>query len=869
MNKEYINIDQEVREKLTNYEGLPPGVDRGPAPNWSRIEALLDEEEEKRSPFIWAWVGAAAVLLLLGVFGVLRMTNSTGASEGGEILTVVEEGPGDNELVYQRDQQNTTEHPPTPAPKLDNGQPENVQTDGTAGAEVPPPPVLSDDLITCGPVVANGTYNVTLSESNGEYNWNANGTGLLVPAGSTDNSGYLTNGAGGTVYGVEEGKVGKAIKWANTDPGNSQVFTTTTTEGNFKAYSTTEPTMYFSSPPNFQGETEIEMPSVVITGSAVQHQGIADSPVMMTTISSNEISAQGSRDITTALTTMPGVQTTGRGRGKRKLRKKSFGFLGKSGGKKGTDPGLVGVPANNGRKNPNSTLVTSSDKNLEQNKKIDQILKNAGTFTDSLVLVTEPQSFENYSPIIENPFISPFDEALSTFSIDVDHASYSNVRRFIMDGYQPQPDAVRVEEMVNYFNYDYKAPPADGTVPFNLISEISDCPWTDNHKLVHIGLQGRKIDTENLPPSNLVFLVDVSGSMSSTNKLPLLKESFALLVEQLRPQDRVSLVVYAGAAGVVLQPTPGDKKDKILKALDNLSAGGSTAGGQGIELAYKLARENFMKEGNNRVVLATDGDFNVGVSSQDGLEKLIEERRKDGVFLSVLGFGTGNYQDSKMQTLADKGNGNHYYIDNLMEAKKTLVNEFGGTMYAIAKDVKIQVEFNPALVKSYRLIGYENRMLAKEDFDNDAIDAGELGAGHTVTALYEIEPANGDFSKDEAGLLTDEAKNSHQWLTLKLRYKEPDGEKSKLIRTSLKEGHKPLQKTSDNYRWSAAVAGFGLLLRNSRHKGKADYNMILKLANGAKGPDPEGYRAEFIQMVKKMKGLESMQAGKNGGGNGN
>ncbi len=469
----------------------------------------------------------------------------------------------------------------------------------------------------------------------------------------------------------------------------------------------------------------------------------------------------------------------------------------------------------------------------------------------------EPQNWntEEYATIHDNIYHSPLHTPLSTFSIDVDAASYSNIRRFLNTGQTPPKDAVRIEEMVNYFNYDYKSP--DNNMPFSVATEVSEAPWNSKHKLVHIGIQGKKIATKNLPASNLVFLLDVSGSMSAPNKLPLLKSAFSLLVDQLREQDKVSIVVYAGAAGVVLSPTAGNQKAEILKALNNLEAGGSTAGGQGIKLAYKLARENFVTGGNNRIVLATDGDFNIGASSNADMERLIEMERETGVFLTVLGFGMGNYKDSKMEILADKGNGNYAYIDNILEAKKVLVNEFGGTMFTIAKDVKIQVEFNPELVQSYRLIGYENRKLNDEDFNNDKKDAGELGSGHTVTALYEIVPVgieedHGSIDplkyQREKKILT--GKNGKELMTVKLRYKEPAGNTSKLISTTINDSNTPLEQSSNNFRWAAAVAEFGMLLRDSEFKGQSNYLQVVSLAHSAKGDDENGYRSEFIRLVQ-------------------
>jgi len=404
---------------------------------------------------------------------------------------------------------------------------------------------------------------------------------------------------------------------------------------------------------------------------------------------------------------------------------------------------------------------------------------------------------ESYQEIEENTFKMVNASPLSTFSIDVDKASYSNVRRMINNGQEVPKDAVKIEEFINYFDYDYPQP--NGVDPFSINTEVAQSPWNKDTKLVKIGLQGKEVPLDDIPPSNLVFLIDVSGSMNSTNKLPLLKSAFKLMVNQLRNEDKISIVTYAGAAGLALEPT--SDKNKILEALNNLNAGGSTAGGQGIKLAYKIAEENFIKKGNNRVILATDGDFNVGASSDQAMEDLIVEKRESGVFLTCLGFGTGNYQDSKMETLADKGNGNHAYIDTMQEAQRVLGTEFGGTLYTIAKDVKIQVEFNPAKVQAYRLIGYENRLLNAEDFNDDKKDAGELGSGHTVTALYEIIPVGvkSEWLKDIDDLKYSDKKvkgNAEDLLTVKFRYKKPDGDKSKLITKVVKDEDIQLKNAS-------------------------------------------------------------------------
>lgn len=464
---------------------------------------------------------------------------------------------------------------------------------------------------------------------------------------------------------------------------------------------------------------------------------------------------------------------------------------------------------------------------------------------------------EGYDEIVENQFLKVTDNPLSTFSIDVDAASYNNIRRYINNGQLPPQGAVRIEEMINYFSYDYPQP--ENGKPFSINTETSVCPWNEKHQLVMIGLQGKKIPYESLPASNLTFLIDVSGSMSAENKLPLVKASLKLLTDQLREQDRVSIVVYAGNAGLVLAPTSGNNKQTIKEAIDRLESGGSTAGGAGIQLAYSAAKEYFNKEGNNRVILCTDGDFNVGISSDNALINMIEKERESGIFLSVLGYGMGNYQDAKMQKLADKGNGNHAYIDNLTEAKKVLVSEFGSTLFTIAKDVKLQVEFNPKHIKGYRLIGYENRVLAKEDFNNDKKDAGDLGSGHTVTAIYEIIPAN--ISAPELDIVDalryqqNKPKKintfSGEWMNVKFRYKEPLGNTSSLIQQQVYATKKSIQEGSNNLRFASAVAQFGMLLRNSNYKGNSSYQKVFDLATGSKGKDTEGYKAGFLQLVEQ------------------
>jgi Ca-activated chloride channel homolog len=465
---------------------------------------------------------------------------------------------------------------------------------------------------------------------------------------------------------------------------------------------------------------------------------------------------------------------------------------------------------------------------------------------------------EGYDKIDENGFKAVQEDPLSTFSIDVDAASYSNVRRILNQGMIPPAGAVRVEEMINYFQYGYDQPKDEH--PFSVYTELADCPWKSEHKLLLVGLQGKKIDMKEIPASNITFLIDVSGSMADEAKLPLVKAAMKLLADQIREQDRVSIVVYAGAAGLVLSPTSDIVK--IKQAIDQLEAGGSTAGGAGIQLAYKTAKEHFIKEGNNRVILCTDGDFNVGISSDDELVRMIEKERSSGIFLTVLGFGTGNYQDAKMQKLADRGNGTHAYIDQMNEAKKVFVSEFGGTMFTIAKDVKFQLEFNPAHVQGYRLIGYENRMLNKEDFNDDKKDAGEMGSGHTVSALYEIIPAGIEtdllkpidplrYSKKEK----QENKLNNELLTIKIRYKKPDQDQSKLMTLPVKNNSIAYKNASGQFKLASAVASFGMILAESKFKGESDFNLVRTLASSAIGNDPNGYRREFLELNDKASKL--------------
>lgn len=519
---------------------------------------------------------------------------------------------------------------------------------------------------------------------------------------------------------------------------------------------------------------------------------------------------------------------------------------------------------------PESSGRMYSHRSLKMKQRLNSLgsleLQEKKDWDDSSFRNPYPANFntEEYSTIKENPFLDVKGNPLSTFSIDVDTASYSNVRRFLTEGQMPPADAVRIEEMINYFDYNYPQP--DGDHPFSITAEIGECPWNNDHRLALIGLKGKELTGDDKKPSNLVFLIDVSGSMQDENKLPLLKKAFKLLVENLEPEDTVAIAVYASQEGLALPATSARNKKKIINVINSLESGGCTAGAAGIQLAYKIASENFLKDGNNRVILATDGDFNVGVSDTSELVKMIEAKRQKGIYLTILGFGMGNYKDGRMEEIADKGNGNYYYIDNLMEGKKVLVDNLTSTLFTIAKDVKIQVEFNPVKVKAYRLIGYENRMLRKEDFKDDKKDAGELGAGHTVTALYEIVPTGKDIDLPDADELKyqrtevkETASETDEILTIKFRYKPPKSDTSIEIVKPIIDETVSFEDASENFRFAAAVAGFGMLLRNSEHKGKVTYKWVANAAKEAKGDDPYEYRAEFLKLVKAAKGFDSKQ----------
>ena len=512
-----------------------------------------------------------------------------------------------------------------------------------------------------------------------------------------------------------------------------------------------------------------------------------------------------------------------------------------------------------------SVINSTPDEVIEEDVEITSneaaLMEPSANATSKMILSSPPQqrNAETYKEIKENSFVAVAQQPVTTFSADVDRAAYANVRRIIGYGQIPPKDAVRIEEMVNYFDYDYPVPEEGSVSPLRVSPELAPAPWNPNHLLLRIGLQAKKIDLAQAPPSNIVFLIDVSGSMDEENKLPLLQSSFKLLLGQLRPDDKVAIVTYANGTKVALPSTSVKDKEKIIKVLDNLYASGGTSGGRGIQLAYEQAQKSFIKNGNNRIILATDGDFNIGINNTTDLEKFIEKQRESGIYMSVLGFGIGNYRDDMAETIADKGNGNYAYIDNITEAKKVLVNELSGTLFAVAKDVKLQLEFNPKYVKEYKLIGYENRMLANEDFTNDKKDAGEIGAGHMVTALYELVPSDGKVAQSlryQSQELNEKGKGNELGF-LKIRYKDPKVKDAKSVEITepLVFNKKALKETSTDYRFAASVAEFGILLRDNSNKAKATYDQVIELAEGAIGKDPEGYRKEFVRLVKSVKML--------------
>ena len=509
--------------------------------------------------------------------------------------------------------------------------------------------------------------------------------------------------------------------------------------------------------------------------------------------------------------------------------------------------------------NPIPNEVIEEDVEITSNEAA--LMEPSANATSKMILSSPPQqrNAETYKEIKENSFVAVAQQPVTTFSADIDRAAYANVRRIIGYGQIPPKDAVRIEEMVNYFDYDYPAPEEGSVSPLRVSPELAPAPWNPNHLLLRIGLQAKKIDLAKAPPSNIVFLIDVSGSMDEENKLPLLKSSFKMLLGQLRPDDKIAIVTYANGTKVALPSTSVKDKEKIIKVLDNLYASGGTSGGKGIQLAYEQAQKSFIKNGNNRIILATDGDFNIGINNTTDLEKFIEKQRESGIYMSVLGFGIGNYRDDMAETIADKGNGNYAYIDNITEAKKVLVNELSGTLFAVAKDVKLQLEFNPKYVKEYKLIGYENRMLANEDFTNDKKDAGEIGAGHTVTALYELVPSDGKVAQSlryQSQELNEKGKGNELGF-LKIRYKDPKVKDAKSVEITepLVFNKKALKETSTDYRFAASVAEFGILLRDNSNKANATYGQVIELAEGAIGKDPEGYRKEFVRLVKSVKML--------------
>ena len=859
---------------------------------WNRVEEKLDKKEDKKAIALWKKLTVAASLLLFFSLGYQFFKTDSGIVAPKPIK--------ENNVVIQEKQDTVAAKKPSKSIKPDAIKILKKQIEKQT-------PVVVSESINSG--IENSSAVITEVEAKADTVSNEKEVLLTIPKTETialkeKNSNTKTtstyDASKRTITGIITDEKNLPLPGANVFIKGTKNGIVTDFDGKFSIQAEKGDQLVFSyigmengyatvgktDKINMKMENNsVALNEVVVVGYGTQKKSSMTGSV--TAISSNDLKKQKSANISQALQgRVAGVQVTSGAESKIVIR-------GNSTQSSQNEPLYVvdGVPVNAaimtqmnpndiqkmdvlkdagaasiyGSRASNGVIIITTKNGIYQNlskkelekklKKLDKIKK---TEEKTVVPKSIEVSQEDYDNFVENQFESPKTAPLSTFSIDVDNASYTNVRRFINNGQTVPKDAVRVEEMMNFFKYKYPQP--QDQQPFSINTEYSDCPWNPKHQLLKIGLQGKNIPTDNLPASNFVFLIDVSGSMSDANKLPLLKQSMKILVNELRKKDKVAIVVYAGAAGMVLPPTTGDEKQTIIDALEKLNAGGSTAGGAGIELAYKLAQENFIKGGNNRVILATDGDFNVGASSNTDMQTQIEEKRKSGVFLTCLGYGMGNYKDSKMETLSDKGNGNYAYIDNIQEANRFLGKEFKGSMFAIAKDVKIQIEFNPKHVQAYRLIGYENRKLRPEDFTNDAIDAGELGSGHTVTALYEVIPTGvkTEFLNNQPDLkytkvTAAESDYSGDLATIKFRYKKPDGVKSIEMIKVIENKSIPLKSSSDDFKFSAAVAWFGLKLRDSNLVPNKSSEEIKKLAKDGLSNDEDGYKAEFIRLVEIVK----------------
>ena len=866
---------------------------------WMRVEEKLDKKEDKKAIALWKKMAVAASLLLFFSLGYQLLKP--------ESKTITPTGTKENSVVIQEKQDTNSTKKPS----------ENIKPDAEVilRKQIKKPVVVVETTIHINSDV-NQLSNVNTNEVELSKDKEATISAMKVEAIALEENNAKAkitstyDATTRTISGIVTDETNLPLPGGNVSIKGTNKSTSTNYDGKFSIQAEKGDTLVFqyigfengyatvgkSDVLNFKMQAESQaLSEVVVVGYATQKKSALTSSV--TSVSNDYLSKQKSINVSQALQgRVAGVQITNNpgylSQGSTGL-SPTISIRGNATITQSNDPlyiidgVLVNADALNqvnpndikdinvlkdaastaiyGSRASNGVIIINTKNGTYQNlskKELERKLKKLDKNKKSKEKVLPPKSIEvsqeDYDNFVENQFESPKSAPLSTFSIDVDNASYTNVRRFINNGQSVPKDAVRVEEMMNFFKYKYPQP--QDQHPFSINTEYSDCPWNSNHKLLKIGLQGKNIPTENLPASNLVFLIDVSGSMSDANKLPLLKQSLKILVNELRKKDKVAIVVYAGAAGMVLPPTTGDEKQTIINALENLNAGGSTAGGAGINLAYKLAQENFVKGGNNRVILATDGDFNVGASSNTDMQTLIEEKRKSGVFLTCLGYGMGNYKDSKMEILADKGNGNYAYIDNIQEANRFLGKEFKGSMFAIAKDVKIQIEFNPKQVQAYRLIGYENRKLRPEDFTNDAIDAGELGSNHTVTALYEVIPAgvksiflNNPPDLKYTKVDANENNYSDELATIKFRYKKPDGDKSIEMIKVIENKSIPLKNSSDDFKFSTAVAWFGLKLRDSNLVPNKATEDIKKLAKEGLSNDDEGYKAEFIRLVETVK----------------
>ncbi len=844
---------------------------------WNRVEKKLDKNEKKRAFPLWKYAGiAASILVLIGVGSIFLNNNSTNIIQQPEptIVSIEEDSINDEVITLTEKDKFVPEGLDQEETKREKKIVSEIAGDTN---------LLKEDIynaVVVSELISEGISEKTISvQKETEPNLNVASAKKVIDSKVSVK----------TITGTVTDYFGLPLPGVNIIVKNSTIGTQTDFDGKYSLTADVGQTLVFSyvgfesqeievtgskTTINVQLEMGQELNQVVVTAYAIQREkkvlGYAVSQPNNNSVQKT-LSGRTAGVLISDYESIPASSDNVKIRGINSLpnnsqplyvydgKPLSFEEIQKLNAKEiGSISILKNQAATNiyGSRGSNGVIVIQSKKESEKNKKI---IGDTISFNDLKIMFPLVESNqESYESFIENQFEGALHNPVSTFSIDVDNASYTNIRRFINNGQTVPKDAVRIEEMINFFKYDYPQPKSKH--PFTISTEYSDAPWNPNHKLLKIGLKGKDIPTDKLPKSNFVFLVDVSGSMNSPNRLPLVKSSLKILLEELRDDDLVSIVYYANNVGVLLEPTKASEKEKIIEVIDQMRASGGTSGGAGIELAYEMAEKSFIKGGNNRIILATDGDFNIGRSSDEEMLKLIEEKRKSGVFLTCLGYGMGNYKDSKMEILANKGNGNYAYIDNIQEANRFLSKEFKGSMFTIAKDVKIQIEFNPKHVQAYRLIGYENRKLRNEDFTNDAIDAGELGSGHTVTAFYEIIPVGvkSEFYENNLDLkYTQNTSKSNEYAdelaTVKFRYKKPDGKNSIEMVHPITKIPVKFENASKDFKFASAVAWFGLKLRDSKLVSNKESEEILKLAREGLHNDTDGYKAEFIRLVESVK----------------